>query len=226
MRKSLAGLLLGTIGLFASPLSAKAQGTFLYDDFSSGTLNSSLWSVVQDTEGQPLTDEYGVSNENGNFAFHTQQNSAGDRRTYLLPNTTFTTGDIFSWDMNTLSHQGNYGGMVLLGGDQNIRIGINGYNGGVQGFDEIGTANISFTFNPNSLDIIRQSPSGNILYDSLPLNQANGNYSLRIGSFTGHNGSSHMDFDNFRTGVVPEPSTLALLGLGAAGLIAYRRKKN
>jgi len=155
------------------------------------------WTISQDVEGQPLFDEYGVIEEGGNYVFHTQQNEIGDRRVYLIPNYTFTTGDIIEYDFNVISKEGHYGQMVLLTGDQYIRIGIMGYNNGVQGYDELGLSHVKIKFQENNLQLTRITPSGLVLVDNLPLSNANGNYALYIGSFSGHNGRTHIDYDNF-----------------------------
>ncbi|MEK6922182.1 MAG: hypothetical protein AABX08_00080, partial [Nanoarchaeota archaeon] len=156
------------------------------------------WEIRQDTEGQPLMDEYDVINEGDGFVFHTQQNIIGDRRVYLFPKRKFTTGDSIEYDVDLISRAGNYAQMVLLTGDQYIRIGIFGYNNGVQGFDELGIANMKLIFQENNLRVERRTPSGELLIDNLQLVNPNGIYELYIGSFSGHNGIVHMDYDNFR----------------------------
>ena len=40
--------------------------------------------------------------------------------------------NILEYDTNLISREGNYGQMALLTGDQYIRIGIFGYNNGIQ----------------------------------------------------------------------------------------------
>jgi len=169
----------------------------LYDDFESGELDTNLWEVRQDTEGQPLMNEYGIRQEDGNYVFHTNQNETANRRVYLFPKRNFTTGDSIEYDTNLVSKEGHYGNMILLTGDQYIRIGIFGYNNGVQGYDELGSSHIKMSFEENELKLRRESPSGQVLLDTLQLNNPNGNYELYIGSFSGHNGIVHMDFDNF-----------------------------
>ena len=114
----------------SSTLFANLAKADLFDDFSSGSLNPNLWQVRADVEGQPLMDEYGVSYENGNYAFHTQQNTIADRRVYLVPNYQFKTGDVLNYDYDVISREGHYSSMILLTGDQYIRIGISGYNNG------------------------------------------------------------------------------------------------
>ena len=180
--------------LFAS------EGCMLYDDFSSGTLNPDKWEIRQDVEGQPLMDEYEVKWEKAQklsksgFVFHTQQNTHVDRRVYLFPRRQFTTGDSIEYDVDLISREGNYAQMVLLTGDQYIRIGMRGNDAG---FDELGVAHMKLIFQENNLRVERRTPSGELLIDNLNLTNTNGNYELYIGSFSGHNGVVHMDYDNF-----------------------------
>ena len=170
----------------------------IYDDFSSGVLDIDKWEIRQDVEGQPFTEEYGIIEENGNFVFHTKQNTIGDRRVYLYPKHTFTTGDILEYDFNVVSKEGNYMQMNLLTGDQYIRVGIMGYVNGVQGFDELGISHIKMEFQENNLHLERTSPSGIVLVDNLALTKNSGKYELYVGAGSGHNGKMHIDFDNFK----------------------------
>lgn len=167
-----------------------------YDRFSRGYIDHTKWEIRQDVEGQPLMDEYDVRNENEDFVFHTQQNTIGDRRVYLFPRRKFTTGDSIEYDANLISREGNYANMVLLTGDQYIRIGM---RGNAAGFDELGVAHMKLIFQQNNLRVERITPSGRLLIDNLNLVNSNGNYGLYIGSFSGHNGRVHMDYDNFIT---------------------------
>ncbi len=185
---------------------------WIYDDFSSGVLDSLKWEIRQDVEGQLLMDESWVDVTLQNF--HTQQNEIGDRRTYLFSKHTFTTGDVLEYDFNVISKEGHYGQMILLTGDQYIRIGIMGYSSGVQGYDELGVSHVKVEFQNNNLHLTRTSPSGLVLIDNLHLNNANGNYELYIGSFSGHNGRTHIDYDNFvlkKCRFVPQRNTYICL---------------
>ncbi len=175
----------------------------IYDNFSSGVLDTSKWEIRQDYEGQPFTDEYWV--DSGLKNFHTQQNTIEDKRVYLVSKHNFTTGDVLEYDFNVISKEGNYMQMDLLTGDQYIRIGIMGYIGGVQGYDELGISHIKIEFQENNLHLERTSPSNVTLIDNLPLTNANGSYELYIGSvFTN---PAHIDYDNFKLcAEIPEPS--------------------
>ena len=177
--------------LFLGVVSVSAA---LYDNFSSGRLDDTKWEIKQDTEGQPLMEEYGVMNEENNWVFHTQQKTAEDRRVYLFPKRQFTTGDLIEYDVNLISREGTYAQMVLLTGDQYIRISIRGPSAG---FDELGVAHMKLEFQENNLHIERTTPSGNLLIDNLALTNQNGDYELYIGSFTGGGSKVHMDYDNF-----------------------------
>lgn len=186
-------ILIGVLFLVVFP--SISAGCNIYDDFSADTLDMNKWGIRQDTEGQPLMDEYWVDSDLENF--HMQQNSIADRRTYLVPTHQFKVGDKISYDVDLISKEGHYGQMVLLTGDQYIRIGIFGYNYGVQGYDEIGTSHIEISFEEDALVLNRESPSGETFHDELPLFHPEGTYELYIGAFSGHNGKTHMDFDNF-----------------------------
>src|SRR3989338_8075540 len=89
-------------GLTALALSSNPANAILYDNFSSGSLDLNKWELRQDTEGQPLMNEGFVTSG----VFHTQQNTIGDRRTYLFPTRTFTTGDSLDYDFNVISKEG------------------------------------------------------------------------------------------------------------------------
>lgn len=88
--------------------------------------------------------------------------------------------------------------MDLLTGNQYIRVGIMGYINSIQGYDELGISHVKIEFQENNFHLIRTSPSGLVLTDNLALTNANGNYELYIGSVSGHNGRTHIDFDNFK----------------------------
>ena len=117
-RKTLASIVLAGACLFGSAGKAKATPV-LYDDFSAPTLDASKWDVRQDVQGQAHMDEYRVDTDNQNF--HLQQNTIGDRRTYLVPKRTFTTGDKLEYDVDVVSREGNYGNFIIVDGDQYIR---------------------------------------------------------------------------------------------------------
>lgn len=187
-------LLVGSILLLS--FTSAVQVCQVYDDFSSGVLDGEKWEIRQDVEGQPFMDEYWVDPYLDNF--HTKQNITGDRRVYLVSKHNFTTGDILEYDTNLVSKENNYMQMVLLTGDQYIRIGIFGYVGAVQGFDELGTSHIKIEFQENNFHLERTSPSNITLMDNLPLISENGTYALYVGSVSGHNGKCHIDYDNFK----------------------------
>lgn len=188
-------ILILALSILLISLTSAVQVCEVYDDFSGDILNIDKWEIRQDIEGQSLMDEswLDVFSEN----FHTKQNSIGDRRTYLFPKRTFITGNVLEYDFEVLSKEGHYGQMVLLGGDQYVRIGIMGYNNGVQGYDELGVSHVRIEFQENNFHLERTTPSGITLIDNFALTNTDRTYELYIGSFSGHNGRVHIDYDNF-----------------------------
>lgn len=195
MFKALKFLFFGSLIILFINLVSAAQSCQTYDNFSSSALNTSKWDIRQDPEGQLFMDEYWLDNVSQNY--HTQQNTTADRRIYLVPKRNFTTGDSIIYDVNVVSKEGNYGSLVLLTGDQYVRFGIVGYNNGPQPVDELGVTHVEITFYDAILSLIKHYPSGQNHSQNFLLNNVNGTYQLYIGSFTGHNGLAHIDYDNF-----------------------------
>ena len=198
----------------------------LYDDFSSGILSRDLWEVRNDTEGQPMMDQYGIFSEDNNFVFHTQNTSIGDKRTYLFPLHSFHIGDSFDYDVTTLSVNPNswWGNLVIVTGEDYIRAGITG-NSTPEPLQQLGTSHVSLIFQPNNLRFERTAPSGQLFIDNVPLSGSRGAYQLYIGSYN-NDGGAHLDYDNFYLNGVPEPSTLALLGAAGALFTTNKRRRN
>ncbi|MFH1209992.1 MAG: hypothetical protein V1663_04350, partial [archaeon] len=184
------------LGLFIFISSVDAE---LYDDFSSGTLNPSLWEIRQDPEGQPLMDEFGVLYENNSYVFHTQQNTSEDKRVALVPTHNFTSGDVFEYDVNYISGGGNRGHIFILTtteypqGDY-IRAGIIG-PGDSGAFNDYGWYHITLTVYDDNLDIRIQHSNGTVINGSLPLSNPDAQYKFYIESWS--NGAVHLDYDNF-----------------------------
>ncbi len=178
-----------------------AQSCKVYDDFSSPTLNISKWEIRQDVAEYPLTNEYWVDGNLKNF--HIQQSiierqAPNQKHTYIFPKRKFTTGDVLEYDINLISKEGSYMQMVLLTGDQYIRVGIFGWwSNSIQGYNELGTSHIKIEFQENNFHLERTTPSNITLIDNLALTNSNGEYELYVGGGIGDNGKVHMDFDNF-----------------------------
>jgi len=180
-------------------LSPENVGCEVYDDFIRDIFDFNKWEIRQDVEGQPHIDEYWL--DAGQDNYHMQQNTLADRRTYLFPKRTFTTGDIITYETDLISREGTYAQMTLLTGSQYYRLGL---RGPAAGFDELGVSKVRIEFEQNNLAIRRVTPSGGVLIDNLPLTVADGIYELYIGGFSGHDGKFHMDFDKFRICDLPE----------------------
>ncbi len=216
-RKSL--VTAGLAGILSLAAQAKAD---LYDDFSSGVLDTTKWTESQDPEGQQFTEEHFV--DNSLFNYHTQQVSIIDRRTYLVPTIQFNSGDSLDYRADYISGSGNNGHLILvndgLGAD---RHGVFGFNGGNHPYEDgFGTYNIHLDFFENQILISGEGPNGLTWENQVLNNTASAPYNLFIGNFSGHNGNVHIDFDDFYINGIPEPSSLSLLGL--AGLLSKRRR--
>lgn len=187
--------------IFISFISA-SQICQIYDDFSSGNLDTDKWEIRRDVMGFSLTNEYWVDNNLENF--HIQQSiiegqTPNQKHTYIFPKRKFTTGDILEYDVNLISKEGSYIQMVLLTGSQYIRVGIFGWwSNSIQGYNELGVSHIKIEFQENNFHLERTTPSNVTLIDNLALTDTNGEYELYVGGGIGDNGKVHMDFDNFK----------------------------
>ncbi len=160
---------------------------YVYDDFSSGTLDTSKWEIRQDVEGQPLMEEYWVDPVLENF--HTQQTTAVDRRVYLVPKKIFKAGDTLEYDFNLISRSGTFAQMILLTGSDYYRFaGVDTSTG------DLGEYHIILEFFEDRLEVSRFTPIGTF-NQTFTLTNPNGEYELYIGSFS--NGQVHIDYDNF-----------------------------
>lgn len=175
----------------------------LYDDFSSGNLDNTKWEIRQDIEGQPFMDEYRVITKNNNSFFHTKQNEIVDKRVALVPTYNFTAGETLSYTVKYISGSGNNGHILLLtttefpNGDY-IRAGLIGYNNGQDVINETGKYHIKIKILDNRLDLKIIAPSGKVINNSAVLSNPNAKYKLYVESWTGHNGLTHIDYDNFK----------------------------
>jgi len=170
-----------------------------YDNFEGGELDEDLWEIRRDPENQPFMEEYGVEEEDDNFVFHMQQNEIADRRVYLVPTHMFVEGDTFEYDSNVVSREGHYGILVIVRGNGWNRqlVGGNGYNNGVQGYDELGWGHMIIEFSDGNIITTNEAPSGEIVNWEEELPDPDGEYEVYVGAFSGHNGRAHIDFDNF-----------------------------
>jgi len=219
LKKTLVGLVLG--GAVILGLAGKASSApVLYDDFSAPTLNSEKWEVKQDYEGWPFTDEYGV--ESGKFSI--RQNNIGNAGTFLVPTHRFSAGDIFEYDINYNSGEGNRVSMLLV--NQQDRMGIVGnWNHEFTGVPSTIPYHIKMVFGDNWIEQTISNSEGVPLstgdsplsIDRKDFTTFNSPHEIYIGMRTGHNGIGNFSYDNFYIDVVPEPSSLVLLGLGLFG---------
>ena len=177
MKKKLI-LIFSVIFMFSSIVSA-VQVCETYDDFSSGVLDASKWEIRQDTEGQPLMDEYGVLLEEGNYVFHTGQNTGGDKRVYLVPKYKFGVGDRLEYDVSINS--GANVNLLIGGSCSRCAFGVIS--------SSIGSHHVAVIFNQNQISV---EVDANFLGDA-PIGSTERVHDLYVGAMFGN----HVDFDNF-----------------------------
>lgn len=170
--------------------------TATYDDFSSGSLDLSKWEVRPDPQGQPLMPDHGVRIENNNSVFHTENAIVGDQQVYLVPKRIFRSGDHVEYFVDVKSASGHWGNLLLVQGSANLRFGMVGFNNGPQPYDELGLSHMSIDILADKIFVQRKAPSGTIYSQNVSA-PIGGSFELYIGSFTGHNGTAHIDYDDF-----------------------------
>src|SRR3989344_3361054 len=205
-------------GIVASVIATAPKAeAILYDDFSSSSLNPTLWTE----SGNP---SMSIGIDSG--AYLTEQNTPSSAQAYLTPNTSFTTGDSFEFDVNVASGSGDYNVRVLIGGDQNFTFGVSNPS-------EFGNYHVLGAFNPGNLEVNVFSPFGSQFIYNNPL--SGDNYTISFGSET-QNGTMSAFYDNVNFSedvqipqenhpVSDNSSSLYLLGLGMLGLAALKNKK-
>ncbi len=150
-----------------------------YEDFSSGILDESKWEVRQDIEGQPFMDEYGVRLENGDYVFHTQQNTSEDKRVYLVPKYKFGVGDRLEYDVSMNS--GANVNLLVGGSCSRCAFGIIP--------SSVGNHHVAVIFNSDQIAV----EVDNNFLGNAPIGSPEHVHDLYIGAMFGN----HIDFDNF-----------------------------
>ncbi|MDB6125267.1 MAG: Endonuclease/exonuclease/phosphatase [Pedosphaera sp.] len=167
----------------------------------------------------------------------TYSSPAGNGSTHSFSANTWATGDYFQFQSSTV-------------GFSNISLSFDQTSSGTgPKFFDLAYSTDGSTFttfvsqntvlansSPNAWSVGTAVPAANFYYDLssvAALNNASSVYFRLIensgttsasGGVLGTGGTDRVD--NFTLAVVPEPSTFALIGLGGAGLLAFRRRKN
>jgi hypothetical protein len=195
MNKLKTTLLGGLAALILSASPAKGQ-TYVYDDFESGNLDTDKWTVMQDTEGQPLMEEYGILDDGASNVYHMQTSNGG--RTALVPKHEFIAGETLEYEVNHVSGIANRGNLLIIQGIDNphySRHGVIDPNSGPTVPFDFGRYNITLKVNSGSVDLIRKNEEGDIMAHNLPLSTQGGRYKFYIESWA--DDDAHFDYDNF-----------------------------
>ncbi len=208
------GAVFGAVALGAGNVEA-----FLYDDFSSGILDPNKWFESTQTM---FHDEHFVNPSEG--AYHTAHLNESDRETVLMFNNyTFNPGDILEYDMIYSGGSGNRIHIVDLDNDYRWLGQVGYWNGIEPGGNDFGLYRAKVEFDNSGANLFIRRPDNSQFFRRL--NSTRQQHTFGFGTRTGHTGLVHMDYDNVYITPVPEPSTLAGLGLGALGLFALSRKR-
>ncbi len=177
-------------------LTKKITPNILYDDFSSGVLNTAKWL---ETPGgffnKNFTDEHLVDPKTERY--HTAQLTQADRGvTLTMKDKLFKAGDSISYNIFYVNGSGNRFSYLNIDGKTKY-YGIIGYfNGNMPGGNVFGKYKVKVTFTNNGQDVYVTDPSGNNLkIDAFP-SQPGKYHTFGFGTATWENGLVNMDYDN------------------------------
>lgn len=220
----------GLTGLLACSIS-KAD---LYDDFNGG-LDTDKW---QELPGSNLNNDFlpehsVLFNEEG-IPYHTASYSPADRGIALeIKNRTFRAGDLISYDVVYSAGNGNRISTIRVDGVGHYTSLFGFWNtledGGVG--NDFGNYHVKLKFLEEGIYPEITVPSGEVRTTRIVIPYPTHGIDYHTFGFvtrTGHDGWVHMDYDNVYISVIPEPSSLGLMGLGgiaiAIGMNGFRKK--
>ena len=216
-------------GALALGLGINTARADLYDNFDSGSLDNDLWIEESASNINPnLTEEHEVRNGE----YHTAQLTPEDKGTALiLKNKLFSPGDFIDYDVNYISGEGNRISTISVDSNS-VYTSLFGFwntlsDGGVG--NDFGKYHVNLNFLEDSILPEITTPNGEIktTLTNIPYPVSGiENHRFGVVTRTGHNGTTHLDYDNFYINGIPEPSTgiIILSGLEALCLSSRKRK--
>ncbi len=206
------------------PTTQIPNGWTLYDDFSSGSLNSTKWTELQ-IDGWPFPDQHYVNTTTQKY--HFAQNSATPRGAGIKLNRTFLPGEKISYEVYfDLSQNGGVSGCFINGvhctlsgvvpnPTPNPGSGAIGYWNGLSDVGSVtGLYKITQEFNQNNITQTIIRPDNSIIQHTY--NSVSYPATFMIMSQTDSNGLMMTDFDNvyFSNSSIPQTnSSLPLVAL-------------
>lgn len=164
-----------------------------YDSFDNG-LDLSKWEISQHPEGQHLAG-YGIDETMD--VFYIYQNGSNDffqNRTYLIPKYQFSNKDVFEYDVNYISGEGNRISNFLIkkyDGSNFKEIFSLGYWNGESENNEFGIYHVKLNFSYPDLYFYLNGEEEEVF------NLSESSQKMFIGSAFGNNSLGRFEYDNF-----------------------------
>lgn len=236
------GLMKYFLGLaITSAAITNARADILYDDFSSGSLDTTKWLEDSYSDHLPFTTIHEVREINGNqhyYVFQEATNSSdplAGGETNLTATREFQSGESLRFDLEFLSKEtgSTWFSRFLVNDTTNGSLSpptgtYIGWNHGQGRFGwDLGSYDVRVDFLEDRANFTVTDPSGNTLMDTI--GSANhpwisSPYEFTINTQATSGASVEFAYDNFRITPVPEPSLLTLM-LPSSYLILRKNRK-
>jgi hypothetical protein len=183
---------------------------YVYDDFSTGTLNTSKWTEEIAYNGIAHVDEHYVNTTEQ--AYHTAQLTHAHRGTFLKMDRLINTGETVEFDVMLHNISGNAQSWIWYDGPPengtyttpcstpSSGCGIIGHwNGDHDVGSSLGRYHIKLVYGENHVNATYTRPDNTTLEHQFVLTPSS-THMFGVATRTGHNGIIHVDYDNFTIG--------------------------